>query len=63
MSASKADIKADIQRDVDRDEPIGAMEPMIVGESSPHRGEIVDLSLDLAAKAAGFRRSLHRAPE
>lgn len=58
MSASKADIKADIQRDFDRDEPIGAMEPMIVGESSPHRGEIVDLGLDLAAKAAGFRRSL-----
>ncbi len=51
-------MEPDIERDVDRGETIGAMEPMLIGESSRKRTEIADLALDLASKAAGFRRSL-----
>lgn len=43
---------------MDRGEPIGLMEPLIVGESSPRRGALTDLAVELAAKSAGFRRSL-----
>jgi hypothetical protein len=42
----------------DRGEPIGLMEPMLVGESSRHRAALTDLAVELAARAAGFRRSL-----
>jgi len=58
MSASEPDTKPDIEEVSDRGEPIGAMEPMLIGESSNKRGEIVDLALELASKSAGFRRSL-----
>jgi Fic family protein len=34
------------------------MEPMLIGESSDKRGELTDLAVELAAKSAGFRRSL-----
>lgn len=34
------------------------MEPMLVGASSRHRGVLTDLAVELAAKSAGFRRSL-----
>jgi len=34
------------------------MEPMLVSESSTHRTALTDLVVELAAKAAGFRRSL-----
>ncbi len=34
------------------------MEPLLIGEDSRHRGELTDLAVDLAAKSAGFRRSL-----
>ncbi|MFM7346820.1 MAG: Fic family protein [Tagaea sp.] len=34
------------------------MEPLLLGETSRHRGRMMDLALDLAAKSAGFRRSL-----
>jgi Fic family protein len=34
------------------------MEPLLIGEDSRHRGPLVDLSVELAAKSAGFRRSL-----
>lgn len=44
---------------VDRGESIALMEPMLVGESSARRGVLNDLALELAAKAAGFRASLH----
>jgi Fic family protein len=43
---------------VDRGESVGLMEPMLVGESSRHRGGLTDLAIDLAARSAGFRRSL-----
>ena len=34
------------------------MEPLLVGETSPHRPALTDLALELAQKSAGFRRSL-----
>jgi Fic family protein len=34
------------------------MEPLLIGESSRKRGEVTDLAVELAAKSAGFRRSL-----
>jgi Fic family protein len=52
------DFKADIKEVADRDEPIGLMEPMLIGETSRHRAELVDLALELAQKSAGLRRSL-----
>ncbi len=42
----------------DRGEAIGLMEPMLVGERSPHRAALTDLAVELASRAAGFRRSL-----
>ncbi len=63
MSDSKSDKKADKTRtekpDVeDRGESIGLMEPLLVGESSKHRAALNDLTVELASRAAGFRRSL-----
>jgi Fic family protein len=49
----KEDIKA-----VDRGEPISDMEPLLIGDSSRHRGGLTDLAFDLTQKSAGFRRSL-----
>ena len=34
------------------------MEPLLIGETSRHRGILTDLAVELAQKAAGFRRSL-----
>ncbi len=34
------------------------MEPLLIGETSRHRGTLTDLAVELAQKAAGFRRSL-----
>lgn len=42
----------------DRGESIALMEPMVVSESSRHRTALCDLAIELAGKAAGFRRSL-----
>lgn len=42
----------------DREEPVTLMEPMLIGEGSRHRGVLTDLAVELAAQAAGFRRSL-----
>src|SRR5271154_33369 len=58
MVRKKPDIKADIRPVSDRDESIGLMEPLLIGESSKHRGALNDMALELAQKAAGFRRSL-----
>src|SRR5271166_4133823 len=58
MVSKKPDIKADIGPVADRDESIGLMEPLLIGESSKHRGALNDLALELAQKSAGFRRSL-----
>jgi Fic family protein len=53
-----ADKKADILEAADRGEPATAMSPFLIGEDSRHRGALTDLAIDLAAKSAGFRRSL-----
>ena len=42
----------------DRGESVGLMEPMLVSESSRHRTPLTDQAVELAARAAGFRRSL-----
>jgi len=54
----KPDIEADISAAEDRGETTGLMEPLLIGETSRHRGALTDLALELASKAAGFRRSL-----
>lgn len=42
----------------DRGEHVGRMEPLLISESSRRRPGLTDLSVELAAKASGFRRSL-----
>ena len=58
VMSSKADTKEDIVTAPDRGESIALMEPLLIGETSRHRGKLTDLALELAQKAAGFRRSL-----
>jgi Fic family protein len=58
MAGSKADFKADIKAVVDRGEDVRLMEPLLIGETARERGELTDLAVELAAKSAGFRRSL-----
>ena len=57
MKRDKADIEADISAVADRGENVSAMEPLLIGETAKERGELTDLAVDLAARAAGFRRS------
>ena len=42
----------------DRGETINLMEPLLIGENSRHRGELTDLAVELAQRAAGLRRGL-----
>jgi Fic family protein len=56
MPGEEAVIKADIW--ADRGEQTSRMDPMLLGEVSKNRERLFDLALDLAAKSAGFRRSL-----
>ena len=58
MMKSLEDKKEDIWEVADRREPVTAMEPLLIGEDSRQRGQLTDLAVDLAAKSAGFRRSL-----
>jgi Fic family protein len=51
-------MKADIRPAEDRGELVSLMEPLLIGEDSRHRGALTDLSLELAQKSTGFRRSL-----
>jgi Fic family protein len=55
---NKPDIEADILPAEDRGETTGLMEPLLIGETSRHRAALTDLAVELAQKAAGFRRSL-----
>ena len=55
---NESDSTTDTKEVVDRGEPIGLMEPLLIGETSQHRAELVDLALELAQRSAGFRRSL-----
>jgi Fic family protein len=43
----------------DRGESLALMEPTLIPEGSRHRGRLTDLAIDLTARSAGFRRSLH----
>ena len=43
---------------VDREELTIMMEPLMIAEEAPQRVELTDLAIDLAARSAGFRRSL-----
>ena len=58
----KADIepggKVELEVLSDRKEPISLMEPLLMAEGSRFRGELTDLTVELAARSAGFRRSL-----
>ena len=52
------DIKADKLEAMDRNESIGLMEPLRLAESALQRPALTDLAFELAARSAGFRRSL-----
>lgn len=52
----KADISVDLAKD--RGESPAEIEPLLIGETSRFRGPLTDLAIELAQKAAGFRRSL-----
>jgi Fic family protein len=58
MTETKADIKADISAVIDNHESIALMEPMLITQDSRHRGDLIDLAVEVAAASAGFRRSL-----
>jgi len=58
MDKKEADLKADIEAAKDRGESIGLMEPLLIGDGSRHRAALTDLTVELAQKSAGFRRSL-----
>jgi hypothetical protein len=58
MPKKSEDKKADFVAVADRGETVSLMEPLLITESSRHRTELTDLTVDLAAKAAGFCRSL-----
>lgn len=58
MGGVEADNKADIVAVVDRGENVSAMMPLLISDGCRLRGELIDLALDLAARSAGFRRSL-----
>jgi Fic family protein len=42
----------------DRQESTSLIEPLLISEGSRFRGELTDLAIELAARSAGFRRSL-----
>jgi len=53
-----ADMKTDTLAALDHGESVFLMEPLLIGETSRHRGKLTDLAVQLAQKASGFRRSL-----
>jgi Fic family protein len=58
MNTKKPDKKSDILSVMDRGESPSLMEPLLISQQSIHRKELIDLTLELVAKSAGFRRSL-----
>src|SRR3984957_9951038 len=58
MKKAPEDIKEDIQPAVDRGEKVSQIGPLLLSEDSRHRGALLDLAIDLAGKAAGFRSTL-----
>jgi Fic family protein len=57
MTMESEDKKEDMTAP-DRGESVTMMTPPLIGEDSRHRKGLTDLAVDLAGKAAGFRRSL-----
>ena len=57
-TVTEPDIKADISEVIDRNETVALMEPLLIAQGSPHRGELTDLAIEVAARSAGYRRSL-----
>ena len=60
MSKKEPDTKEDMKADIaeDRGEQVSMMEPLMIAEDAPQRAVLTDLAIDLAARSAGFRRSL-----
>lgn len=58
MKINKPDKKQDILKAIDREESLSLMEPLTISANSPHRKILTDLAIELAAKSAGFKRSL-----
>ena len=54
----KPDISTDSANPEDRGEGISRTEPLLIAEGSRHRTGLTDLAVELAARSAGFRRSL-----
>ncbi len=57
-AGTEADTTADIKPSKDRGEITSRMEPLLIAESSRHRPDLIDLTLELAQRSAGLRRSL-----
>ncbi|MHB1948667.1 MAG: Fic family protein [Gammaproteobacteria bacterium] len=58
MKPNKPDKEADIKNLIDRGESLSMIEPLLLSANSIHRAGLTDLAIELAAKSAGFRRSL-----
>jgi len=58
MSNIVPDIKADIQSVADRGEAVSMLEPLLLPDSSQHRGALTEKAVELVAKSSGFRHSL-----
>jgi Fic family protein len=58
MINDKADMEPDISAVMDGKETVALMEPLLIAEGSRHRSELTDLAIEVAARSAGFRRSL-----
>ncbi len=51
-------MNTDISAAKDNGEAVALMEPLLIPEGSRHREMLIDLAVELAARSAGFRRSL-----
>src|SRR5882757_6405102 len=58
MTQKQQDLEPDMKAAKDLGEATSLMEPLLIGETSPHRPGLTDLALELAQKSAGFRHSL-----
>ncbi|PPC99386.1 MAG: cell filamentation protein Fic [Hyphomicrobium sp.] len=58
MAKDRTDKEAAMLAAPDRGEDIGLMEPLVISEGSRHRSGLTDLALELAQRAAGFRKSM-----
>jgi Fic family protein len=58
MNTNKSDKISDISTAVDRGESLSEMEPLSISESVARQKDLTDLTFELVAKSAGFKRSL-----